>query len=192
MIVHHIKMNEVGPGCLDGANFIAKPREISRKQARRTPDHGLYRLALRGGGIHDAILPLGSTMSHDQLMQDKNAISVSAEVRYLPEHSDAGAERYVFAYTITIRNSGASRAQLISRHWIITDANDKTEEVRGPGVVGKQPMLEPGDSFQYTSGAQISSPVGTMHGSYQMQAADGTLFDAPIAPFTLAVPRVLH
>ena len=119
-------------------------------------------------------------------------IAVSAVTRYLPEQSDEAAARYVFAYSITIRNAGSVPAQLLSRHWIITDAEGKVQEVRGPGVVGAQPVLRPGESFEYTSGAAIATPVGTMHGSYQMVADDGTRFDAPIGAFTLAVPRVLH
>jgi ApaG protein len=98
----------------------------------------------------------------------------------------------VFAYTITITNTGSVAAQLISRHWIITDAESHVQEVRGDGVVGEQPMLNPNESFEYTSGAAIATPVGTMRGSYQMVARDGVSFDAPIPEFTLAMPRMLH
>ena len=112
--------------------------------------------------------------------------------QYLPEQSSASEGRYAFAYTITILNSGNVSAQLISRHWIITDANGQVEEVRGLGVIGAQPVLRPGEQFEYTSGAAIRTMVGTMRGSYQMVAEDGTRFDAPIAEFTLAVPRTLH
>ena len=119
-------------------------------------------------------------------------IAVSAATQYLVEQSDEHAGRYVFAYTITIRNPGNVTAQLISRHWIITDAQGLVQEVRGLGVVGAQPVLKPGESFEYTSGASIATPVGTMRGSYQMVAEDGTRFEAPVAEFTLAVPRVLH
>ena len=119
-------------------------------------------------------------------------IDVNAATQYLAEQSDETAGRYVFAYTITIRNAGSVAAQLISRHWIITDAQGLVQEVRGLGVVGAQPTLEPGESFEYTSGASIATPVGTMRGSYQMLAADGTRFEAPIPEFTLSVPRVLH
>ncbi len=119
-------------------------------------------------------------------------IAVSAATQYLPEQSDEPSGRYVFAYTITLRNAGSVAAQLISRHWIITDAQGLVQEVRGLGVVGAQPLLEPGESFEYTSGASIATPVGTMRGSYQMVAADGTRFEAPIPEFTLSVPRVLH
>ncbi len=119
-------------------------------------------------------------------------IAVSAATQYLPEQSDEGAGRYVFAYTITIRNVGNISAQLISRHWIITDAQGLVQEVRGLGVVGAQPVLAPGKSHEYTSGTAIATPVGTMRGSYQMVAEDGTRFEAPIPEFTLSVPRVLH
>ena len=125
-------------------------------------------------------------------MQSPNSINVTTVVRHLPEESDEAAERFVFAYTITIRNTGTMTAQLISRHWIITDANGQIEEVRGLGVIGAQPVLRPGEQFEYTSGAAIRTMVGTMRGSYQMVAEDGTRFDAPIAEFTLAVPRTLH
>jgi ApaG protein len=119
-------------------------------------------------------------------------IDVSAAMQYLAEQSDEAAGRYVFAYTITLRNTGSVAAQLISRHWIITDAQGLVQEVRGLGVVGAQPLLEPGESFEYTSGASIATAVGTMKGSYQMVATDGMRFEAPIPEFTLSVPRVLH
>lgn len=119
-------------------------------------------------------------------------IAVSAATQYLPEQSDEATGRYVFAYTITLRNTGSLAAQLISRHWIITDAQGLVQEVRGLGVVGAQPLLQPGETFEYTSGASITTGVGTMRGSYQMLAEDGARFEAPIAEFTLSVPRVLH
>ncbi len=121
-----------------------------------------------------------------------NDVAVTAVTQYLNDQSDEKAGRYVFAYTITLRNNGLSAAQLISRHWIITDAQGLVQEVRGLGVVGAQPLLQPGETYEYTSGASIATPVGTMRGSYQMVAADGTRFEAPIAEFTLSVPRVLH
>jgi len=124
--------------------------------------------------------------------EKKYEVSVSSESQYLPDQSDEQASRFVFAYTITIRNTGSVTAQLISRHWVITDANNQVQEVKGLGVVGEQPLLEPGESFQYTSGAAIATPVGTMRGAYQMVAADGTHFDTPIPEFTLSMPRVLH
>jgi ApaG protein len=119
-------------------------------------------------------------------------IDVSAAMQYLAEQSDEAAARFVFAYTITLRNTGSVAAQLVSRHWIITDAQGLVQEVRGLGVVGAQPLLEPGESFEYTSGASIATAVGTMKGSYQMVATDGIRFEAPIPEFTLSVPRVLH
>ena len=119
-------------------------------------------------------------------------IAVSAVTQYLADQSDENAGRFVFAYTITIRNPGNVTAQLISRHWIITDSLGLVQEVRGLGVVGAQPVLRPGESFEYTSGTSIGTPVGTMRGSYQMVADDGTRFEAAIPEFTLSVPRVLH
>jgi ApaG protein len=127
------------------------------------------------------------------MAQDKRyEVSVSPQAQYLADQSDEPANRFVFAYTITLRNTGTVPAQLISRHWIITDANSQVQEVRGLGVVGEQPLLAPGESFQYTSGAAIATPVGTMRGTYQMVAEDGTRFDAPIPEFTLSIPRTLH
>jgi len=122
----------------------------------------------------------------------KHEISVSTRTIYIPDQSDPDSSRYVFAYTINIKNTGSVAAQLISRHWVITDANDLVQEVRGLGVIGEQPLLKPDESFEYTSGAAIATPVGTMRGSYQMVAEDGVQFDAPIPEFSLSVPRVLH
>ena len=119
-------------------------------------------------------------------------IRVSAATQYLAEESDEAAGRYTFAYTITIRNSGSVAAQLISRHWVITDAQGLVQEVRGLGVIGNQPLLQPGETFEYTSGASIATAVGTMRGAYQMVAEDGTRFEAEIPEFTLSVPRILH
>ena len=122
----------------------------------------------------------------------KYDVSVSASTQYIADQSDEAKDRFVFSYTITIRNSGTLPAQLISRHWIITDSHNQVQEVRGLGVVGAQPLLKPGEKFEYTSGTALATPVGTMSGSYQMVAEDGTQFDAPIPEFTLSVPRVLH
>ena len=119
-------------------------------------------------------------------------IQIVALVKHLQEQSDVADSRYVFSYTITLTNNGDSAVQLLSRHWIITDSNNQVQEVRGQGVVGEQPVLKPGQSFGYTSGTVLSTPVGTMAGSYQMVAEDGTRFDAPIPQFVLSVPRVLH
>ena len=122
----------------------------------------------------------------------KYQISITVNTTYLAEQSDPSADRYVFAYTITIANSGTVAAQLISRHWIITDAENVSQEVKGLGVVGEQPLLRPGESFEYTSGTAMATPVGTMRGTYQMVAEDGNKFDAEIPVFTLSMPRVLH
>jgi ApaG protein len=122
----------------------------------------------------------------------KYQITVLPRASYIAEQSDADAERYAFAYTITITNTGEMPAQLLSRHWVITDANNLVQEVKGQGVVGAQPKLKPGESFEYTSGSVLTTPVGTMRGSYQMMAEDGTRFDATIPEFTLSAPRVLH
>ncbi|MEN8129799.1 MAG: Co2+/Mg2+ efflux protein ApaG [Pseudomonadota bacterium] len=119
-------------------------------------------------------------------------IKVKVDTAYVESQSNAERNRYVFAYTITIQNQGAIPAKLLTRHWIITDSNGKIQEVRGEGVIGEQPHLRPGEGFQYTSGTMLETPVGTMHGSYQMLADDGTEFDAEIEPFTLSIPRVLH
>lgn len=124
--------------------------------------------------------------------EKKYLIEVLSLPEFIPDQSDPGNERYVFAYTMTIRNIGSVPAQLISRHWIITDANEEVQEVRGLGVVGHQPLLKPGESFEYTSGCALNTPVGTMKGSYQMVAEDGTQFEAQIPEFTLAIPRILH
>lgn len=119
-------------------------------------------------------------------------IRVEVETSYLDEQSDPHEHRYVFAYTITIRNDGPAPARLLTRHWVITDANGKVQEVRGDGVVGEQPYLKPGQGFRYSSGTVIETPVGAMQGSYQMVSDDGLHFDAPIPPFRLAIPGVLH
>lgn len=120
------------------------------------------------------------------------AITVAVATRFLDEQSAPNEGRYVFAYTIRIANSGEVAARLLSRHWLITDANGKVQEVRGDGVVGQQPWLKPGGEFEYTSGAVLETFCGQMKGSYQMLADDGTAFDAEIAPFALTIPRTLH
>ncbi|HEV7392466.1 MAG: Co2+/Mg2+ efflux protein ApaG [Burkholderiales bacterium] len=125
-------------------------------------------------------------------MPDTHQITVQAQAVFIPDQSDPDKQRYVFAYRMTITNTGSVACQLVSRHWIITDANGHVEEVKGDGVVGEQPLLHPNESFEYTSGAAIATPVGTMRGSYQMVGDDGVKFDAPIPEFTLAMPRVLH
>lgn len=118
--------------------------------------------------------------------------SVSVQPRFVPEQSDPQRNQYLFAYTVTVRNTGEVAAQLISRHWIITDGEGRVQEVRGLGVVGEQPILAPGETFEYTSGCPLQTPFGTMRGSYQCIAADGTRFDAPIPEFVLSMPRTLH
>jgi ApaG protein len=127
-------------------------------------------------------------------MEDINqhGVVIQTQVNYLPDQSDESGNRFVFSYTITITNLGQSSAKLISRHWIITDANNHVQEVRGQGVVGEQPLLKPSQSFEYTSGTVLTTQVGTMRGSYQMQTDDGKQFDVEIPQFVLSVPRVLH
>ena len=138
-------------------------------------------------------LRTAATLRKNRGMSDSPyAISVAVQTRFLQDESAPDSGRYAFAYTIRIANTGSVAARLISRHWIITDANGKVQEVRGEGVVGEQPWLRPGDDFQYTSGAVLETAIGTMRGSYQMLADDGRRFDAPIAQFTLSIPRTVH
>ncbi len=126
-------------------------------------------------------------------MDDQDSgIRIQVATSYIDEQSEPDADRYVFGYTITISNDGERAAQLLSRHWVITDANGKVQEVSGDGVVGEQPHLNPGEHFRYSSGAVLETPVGAMQGLYRMQADDGARFDAPIEPFTLAVPGMLN
>ena len=122
----------------------------------------------------------------------KYAFSVTVQTTYLPDQSNPEDNQYAFAYTVSIRNIGSLAAQIISRHWIITDANNHVHEVKGLGVVGAQPLLLPNQQFEYTSGSVLATPVGSMRGSYKIVAEDGTFFDAEIAPFTLAVPKMLN
>ena len=122
----------------------------------------------------------------------KYEITVAPKAIFVEDQSDPSKDQYVFAYTITLTNTGTVPAQLISRHWLITDANSKVIEVKGLGVIGQQPMLKPGESFEYSSGTHLETAVGTMSGTYQMIAEDGQTFDAPIPLFTLSVPRILH
>ena len=122
----------------------------------------------------------------------ENTIEVVATSVYIEQQSEPDNGRYFFAYQVVIRNVGSITAQLKTRHWIITDSNGKVEEVRGDGVVGEQPRLEPGEHFTYTSAAIIETPVGSMHGSYQMVSDEGEEFDAVIPPFSLSIPNVVH
>lgn len=121
-----------------------------------------------------------------------NGIKVEVESRFIPERSSTQEQQYFFAYRVKISNEGDGTAQLVSRHWIITNADGEEQEVRGPGVVGEQPVLKPGDTFEYTSFCPLTTAVGTMHGSYTMVTPDGATFEAAIAPFTLAVPHALN
>ena len=129
------------------------------------------------------------------IMTDKNTVydtRVEVQTSYISEQSEPEDHRFVFSYTVTIENHGDIPAKLISRHWYITDADGNVQEVEGDGVVGEHPYLKPGDGFRYTSGTVLKTPVGSMHGFYQMLADDGTEFETPIAPFTLSVPNTLH
>jgi ApaG protein len=148
----------------------------------------------RNRNPHAQSRPGGETPGAGDRSMDTKRYQITMEVRttFVPEQSDESSGRYVFAYTITIRNTGTVTAQLISRHWIITDSDSHVQEVKGMGVVGEQPTLRPEESFEYTSGTAIATPVGTMRGTYQMMAEDGFAFDAPIPEFTLSIPRVLH
>ena len=121
-----------------------------------------------------------------------NKISVEVETSYVDEQSEPNEQRYVFSYTITIRNEGEVPARLLTRHWIITHGNGKVQEVRGDGVVGEQPHLKPGQGFRYSSGAVLETPVGAMQGSYEMIDDDGQRFDVPIRPFRLAMPGIVQ
>ena len=125
-------------------------------------------------------------------MSEKNKIIVEAIPQYIESQSSPDKNRYVFAYTITITNVGIVSAKLLSRHWLITDSNGKIQEVRGEGVIGEQPYLKPGESFRYTSGAMIETPVGVMQGKYLMMSDNGENFNASISKFTLSIPRTLH
>ena len=135
---------------------------------------------------------MAAIRSNGRMNEHPYAVQIGVETLFIDEQSQPQNDRYVFAYTITIENVGTMAAQLMTRHWIITDANGKVQEVRGEGVVGEQPHLQPGEAFSYTSAAMIETPVGSMQGSYQMIADDGVEFDAPIDPFNLSVPRTLH
>ncbi|WP_455234716.1 Co2+/Mg2+ efflux protein ApaG [Thiogranum longum] len=126
------------------------------------------------------------------MSSDTYNIQIEVETQYIEEQSLPEQDRYVFAYTITIHNTGKLPARLLNRHWVITDANNRIQEVKGEGVVGEQPHLNPGEQFRYTSGTMLQTPVGSMQGTYQMIADDGVEFDADIPAFTLSIPRTLH
>ncbi|WP_290539293.1 MULTISPECIES: Co2+/Mg2+ efflux protein ApaG [Alcanivorax] len=125
-------------------------------------------------------------------MSPRHNIQVSVETEFLADQSDPDSQRWVFAYHITIRNEGTVSARLLTRHWVITDGEDRVQEVHGEGVIGEQPHIAPGQEFSYTSGAILETEVGSMRGSYQMIGEDGTHFDAQVPMFTLAVPHALH
>ena len=133
-----------------------------------------------------------TNVNDDKAMNEKHAIKIDTRIDYLETESEPDSDRYVFAYTITIRNQSEEAARLLTRHWVITDATGRIQEVHGEGVVGETPYIQPGHAFRYTSAAMIETPVGTMEGEYQMRTDSGELFDAKIPAFTLAVPRTLH
>ncbi len=130
-------------------------------------------------------------MSND-INDNWHKIEVQVQPAYIEEQSDPTNDYYAFAYTVTIKNAGITPVRLVTRHWIITDGDGNVQEVKGDGVIGKQPHLNPGEGFQYTSGTFMNTPFGTMHGSYQMIADNGELFDATIPPFALTTPNILH
>ena len=138
------------------------------------------------------IMDNGQRTTGNESPMAKYEFRVSVQPQYLPEHSEPEADKYVFAYTVTVRNTGEVTAKLLARHWIITDATGHVDEVRGDGVVGEQPVLRPGEAFQYTSGCPLATPVGSMRGTYSCIAEDGTRFDAEIPEFVLSKPRTLH
>ena len=125
-------------------------------------------------------------------MSNPYEIDIEVETSYMADHSEPEKDRDVFAYTITLVNRGSTSAKLLTRRWIITDADNRIEEVEGEGVVGEQPTLKPGEGFRYTSGTVVETPVATMHGTYKMLAEDGSTFDTDIPQFVLSAPRVLH
>jgi len=125
-------------------------------------------------------------------VDNTEGIQIDVDTLYVESESDPDNNRFVFAYTITIRNIGETAAKLLTRHWVIRDANGKVQEVQGDGVVGEQPHLKPGEGFQYTSGTMLETSMGTMGGSYQLITDDGEEFRAPIADFLLSAPRTLH
>src|SRR5215469_4320200 len=181
MVVHHVEVNQVSAGGDYGADFLAQASEVGGENRRRN-------LAVS----HRVIIPRSRAKSVPVAESKKYEITIVPKAIYVDEQSEPAKNQYVFAYTIMLTNTGSVPAQLISRHWVITDANNKVLEVKGLGVIGQQPLLKPGESFEYSSGTHLETSVGTMRGTYQMLAEDGHAFDAPIPLFTLSVPRVLH
>jgi ApaG protein len=183
MVVHHVKMNQVRTRCDHGAYFVAQAREIGGQNG--------WRDLVRAGVARQWNLNQNLSNLHESTMS-RYSVTVNPTPFYLADQSDPANDLYTFAYHISIKNDGEVRVQLLSRHWIITDGHGKVQEVRGAGVIGEQPEIAPGESYEYTSGSQFKTAVGTMHGSYQFVADDGVKFDAPIPKFTLAAKRVLH
>ena len=140
--------------------------------------------------IHSWIIVFAAARAY--MADAHHGVHIDVSTALLQERTDPAASEWFYVYTVTISNRGEETVKLLSRHWIITDANGRVEEVRGPGVVGKQPELEPGESFEYTSGCPLPTAFGTMHGSYQMVTPDGQSFEAPIPPFALGEPDVVH
>jgi len=136
--------------------------------------------------------PLSADVINESQRKGMHNIIIEVETTYNEQQSDPANSRYIFSYTITIQNHGSVPAKLVSRHWLITDANAKTQEVKGEGVVGEQPRLVPDQGFRYTSGTVLETPVGSMSGTYQMVADNGDRFDADIPTFTLSVPRIIN
>ena len=201
MVIHHVEVHEIGSGRDHLLHFCTEPREVGRQDAGGDAEHALIRHKRETSGfeLRDCIRNRRPRLASAREIVCNAAvpgkrydISVRARSTYVPEQSDEDGGRFVFAYTITITNTGTVAARLVSRHWIITDSDSRVQEVRGMGVVGEQPTLQPQESFEYTSGTAIATPVGTRRGTYQMIADDGTSFDALIPEFTLSVPRVLH
>ena len=168
----------------DARKSVKRPRKNAQKRPESTEENAGPRNALKNRGLRGTFEPVSTATTQ--------GIRVSVAATYVPEQSSPRSRRYVFAYTVKISNEGNLTAHLRTRHWVITDGNGKVEEVRGPGVVGQQPLLNPGDHFEYTSGCVLETPRGQMHGSYQMVRPDGTEFDATIAPFSLLLPTTLN
>lgn len=201
MVIHHVEVHEIGSGRDHLLHFCTEPREVCGQDAGGDAEHALSRHGRETSGFEPrdcirnrrpCLASAGEIVCNAAVPGKRYDISVRARSTYVPEQSDEDGGRFVFAYTITITNTGTVAARLVSRHWIITDSDSRVQEVRGMGVVGEQPTLRPQESFEYTSGTAIATPVGTMRGTYQMIADDGTSFDALIPEFTLSVPRVLH